>query len=136
MIRSAIPWGKFMCPGDELIFTCVTRGSQTTAWTSDEYVEPGTELDFGVFNIIGDTRTSPVNQSTVATLINNNNENGVVLLKSELRIACSIDNRNKKNISVQLLGKLECGRKGIFAMGLYIIVTTMAFKKKKFCSSS
>ena len=31
---------------------------QSIAWTSDEYVEPGTELDFGVFNIIGDTCTA------------------------------------------------------------------------------
>lgn len=98
-----------------------------------------------MFNIIGDTRTSPVNQSTVATLINNTNENGMVLLRSELRIivssqvatftiACAIDNGNKKNISLQLLGKLKCGRKGVFAIGLYIIVTTMAFLKK-FCPS-
>ena len=76
-----------LCPGEIVIFTCETRGSTILAWTSDEYIEPGgTRLELATFNDVGDIRTSPVNSNTVATLIDETNENGVDILVSTLRI--------------------------------------------------
>ncbi|MCG8621744.1 MAG: hypothetical protein MJE68_07065 [Proteobacteria bacterium] len=107
-----------VCPGQEINYTCETRGSQTLAWASDEYIEAdGSQLDFATFNTVGDTRTSPVNPNTVATLINKTNETGKVILESQLRIVvspqiatftitCLMDDGNKRNISLQLLGEL------------------------------
>lgn len=78
------PPNGLLCPGEVLTFTCATNGSSILAWISDEYI--GTQLGFATFNNIGDTRTSPMNPNTVATLINKTNENGVDMLVSTLRI--------------------------------------------------
>ena len=67
--------GEPLCPGEIVIFTCETRGSAILAWTSDEYIESdGTRMELATFNDVGDTRTSPINSNTVATLIDKTNE--------------------------------------------------------------
>ena len=84
LLTSSIPDDNLVCPGEPVTFTCVTKGSSTIAWRSEEYIEVGgTQLQFAVFNNVGDTRTSIVNPNTVATLINKTNEG---VLVSELRI--------------------------------------------------
>ena len=80
------------CPGEEVYITCVTRNSLLLLWTSDEYIGPGgIELEFAIFNDIGDTVVSPINPNTVATLINNTNEDGMMVLVSQLRIVTSVN---------------------------------------------
>ena len=70
-----------------MTFTCETRGSPILAWTSNEYIERGgTQLEFATFNDVGDTRISPVNPNTIATLIAKFYENGIGVLRSTLRI--------------------------------------------------
>ena len=76
-----------LCPGEEVNITCETRGSPILAWTSDEYIEQsGSYLEFTPFNNVGETRVSPVNPNTVATLINKTVEDGVQVLVPQLRI--------------------------------------------------
>ena len=87
LIISSNLTGERLCPGEIVIFTCETRGSTILAWTSDEYIEPGgTRLELATFNDVGDTRTSPVNLNTVATLISETRESGIDVLVSTLRI--------------------------------------------------
>jgi hypothetical protein len=135
IIQSTVPEGEMVCPGQEINFTCVIRGSQTVAWTSDEYIEAdGTRLDFATFNTVGDTRTSPVNPNTIATLISNTNETGEDVLESQLRIivspqismftiTCAIDDGNETNISLQLLGEfvlyIARGNKGAYTLSYF-----------------
>ena len=116
-ISSTVTDGEFVCPGQEITFNCETRGSQFVAWTSNEYIESdGTRLDFAQFNTVGQTKTSPINPNTIATLINKTNETGVDLLVSQLRIiilqqfdtlsvSCSRDNGTERTINLRLLGK-------------------------------
>ena len=77
-----------VCPGEEVTFTCETRGSPVITWSSDEYIGiRGTQLQFTIIDSVGTTRTSDhVNPNTVATLINVTNENGDDVLVSQLRI--------------------------------------------------
>lgn len=76
-----------LCPGEVVVLTCRTRGSSALAWTSDEYIEPGgTRIEFGTFNDIGQTKRSPINPNTVATLTRKTSEDGMDVLVSELRI--------------------------------------------------
>lgn len=83
---------KILCPGEDITFTCVTRGSPIIAWQSDEYIgEGGTQLEFATFNNQGDTDSSSVNPDTVATLTRNSNEDGVQVLESKLRVITSAE---------------------------------------------
>ena len=107
-----------LCPGEEINITCETRGSPIIAWTSDEYIERGgTQLQLAIFNNVGETRTSPINGNTVATLISNTIEGGVMVLQSQLRIIASADAtvtcinvaaEKSSTISIQLLGNHYC----------------------------
>ena len=117
IINSTLSEGELPCPGQEVNFTCETRGSRSIAWTSEEYIEQGgNPLILATFNAVGFTRTSPINNHTVATLINNTIEDGVPVLVTTLRIivssqfitfsvSCSRDNGTKTTVRLQLLGK-------------------------------
>ena len=104
-----------LCPGEEVLINCETRGSPIIAWTSEEYIEQGgTQLEFATFNNVGDTRISPVNPNTNATLIGKFDSNGnVQVLQSQLRIIASVDstvtcinvgNGMSTSIRIQILG--------------------------------
>ena len=117
MISSMVVDGESVCLGREINFTCQTSGSQSIAWTSSQYIDPdGSRLDFAQFNTVGQTKPSPINPNTTATLINKTNETGIDVLLSELRIiiipqfdtfsvSCSRDNGIETTISLRLLGK-------------------------------
>ena len=86
-VRHTLPDGQSPCPGEIITLTCVTRGSPILAWTSDQYIEQGgTQLEFATFNNEGETRSSPINTDTVATLTRKAMENGQQVLESQLRI--------------------------------------------------
>jgi hypothetical protein len=103
-----------LCPGEEVLITCETRGSEIIAWTSEEYIERGgTQLEFATFNNVGDIRISPVNPNTVANLTKNNIDNDVQVLWSQLHIRASVDstvtciqvgNGMSTSIRIQILG--------------------------------
>ena len=72
-------------PGQSVIFTCTTSGSQIIAWSSVHYVsESGLEIFFGSDNTVGLLKLSP-NNASVANLTM---VDGLVL-ESELHIMVS-----------------------------------------------
>ena len=84
-LTSTLENGQFACRGSRVTFTCVTRRSGGIAWTSDTYIGPnGAQLVFETdFSSPGDTRTS---ESTVATLIREQEDQGETVLESTLSI--------------------------------------------------
>ncbi|MCG8621182.1 MAG: hypothetical protein MJE68_04145 [Proteobacteria bacterium] len=72
---------------DEMIvFTCVVRGSDIMAWTSEEYIGTGgQQLPFAAAEPEGSVQRAIRNNQTVATLVTAVNT-GEVMIVSELRI--------------------------------------------------
>ena len=89
-INSTVPAGEHVCPEQDITFTCETRGSPTIAWASFDYIDVGSQLEFAVFNHLGDKRISPINPNTVATLVGSSiNDDGEQILVSELHLMAS-----------------------------------------------
>ena len=77
-----------VCSGEELIFTCVTKGSQILAWSSDEYIGSlGVQLEFTLSDTPGFLRASDDNPQTLATLIST--DSTMRIMVSTLRIIVS-----------------------------------------------
>ena len=80
--------GEIVCPGKEIIFTCVSRDAGIITWTSGEYV--GNPIDFISRDTPGETREGSVDPNTIATLIDSSIEQGTIpVLVSTLRITVS-----------------------------------------------
>ena len=61
--------------------------SPTIAWASVDYIDIGSQLEFGAFNMPGDMRISPITHDTVATLVKNRiDEDERQILISELHL--------------------------------------------------
>ena len=117
-LSSTVPAGVRVCPGQEITFTCVTEDSPTIAWESFDYIDVGSLLEFGAFNHPGDSRTSPINPDTVATLVGISiNKHGEQVLASELRlipipqfpissVSCVHGNGTKSTIVLSVQGEL------------------------------
>ena len=90
MISSSLPDRQVSCPGEEIIFTCVTRGSAVISWTSDEYIGRGDSLTFSTLDNLGETHTSTINPDVVATFVSDNNDGGTRVLESQLHIITSL----------------------------------------------
>ena len=91
-ITSTISDKHLVCPGDQVNFTCVTRGSDIIAWISKEYIDRGgTRVEFAAFN---EGETMRFGQSTVVTLVNADIVNGIRVLISRLTITVSSDYLN------------------------------------------
>lgn len=87
LITSVVPNQSQFCPREEVTITCVTRGSPTLNWRSNEYIEAvGNSLTLASFNKPGHTVPSSVNMDTNATLVSKSIENGEQVLVSQLRI--------------------------------------------------
>ena len=71
---------------DEIVvFTCIVRGSNSMAWTSDEYIGTGGQrLEFSAAEPAGTTLSAVGNSQTTAELINATIDEIIV---SELRIS-------------------------------------------------
>lgn len=92
--------GHRPCPGDTIIFTCITNGSSSHAWRSDEYIGVGgIQLEFATFDNPGVIRTPSNNpaSSTLARLVAvGNREQRVLQSKLELTVTADY---NKSTIS-------------------------------------
>ena len=87
-ITTDISAGEIVCPGNEVIFTCVVRDTGIIAWTSDEYI--GDRLEFNSRDMFGETRQGSIDPNTIATFVNSSIEEGSILvLVSQLRIIVS-----------------------------------------------
>ena len=94
VLNSTLPKGQLACPGDEITFTCMIRGSPTLtnliiAWSSIHYIGENDLLQFTTSNMMGNTYSSMINVDVVATLTNNAIVSGVSVLESQLRIIVS-----------------------------------------------
>ena len=88
-ITSTISSERLVCPGDQVNFTCETRGSDIIAWTSVEYINPqtgGTRIEFSAFDV---GVIKQIDQNTVATLVSAESINEVRVLTSRLTIIVS-----------------------------------------------
>ena len=87
MVATTISDKQVVCPGDQVNFTCETRGSDIIAWTSKEYINRGgTRVDFAAFNV---GVTMRIGKNTVATLVSADVINGIRVLVSQLMITVS-----------------------------------------------
>ena len=79
--------GQSACPKENVIFTCIVRGSRTLSWASDEYIGTGgTQLEFSTADHDGLRVNSTVNPDTFAVLTNVTDDGETILLESELHI--------------------------------------------------
>ena len=93
-LRSTLCEGNRTCQGEEVIFTCTVRGPSSLAvlvlaWSSAEYIGQGGSLQLSTANMIGGIETSTSMDGSItatATLTNNTNDNGELILESTLRI--------------------------------------------------
>ena len=67
-------------------FTCVTRGSPTLAWSSDDYIGEGALVELLSIDTQGTARASTYNNNTIATLTCNNGDDQTFVLESTLHI--------------------------------------------------
>lgn len=80
--------GGFVCPR-VVTFTCVTRGSPTIAWSSDQYIGTGNaQITFSAsINFVGDAFISRIDDRNIAIFTQNKvNTNGKRVLESILRL--------------------------------------------------
>ena len=76
-----------VCPGDQVNFTCETRGSDIIAWISEEYINRGgTRVEFAAFDV---GVTMQIGQNAVITLVSADVFNGIRVLTSQLMITVS-----------------------------------------------
>ena len=72
-----------------VLFTCVTRDSPILAWSSDEYIGRGVQLEFTSADQPESIMRSNINPDTIATLVAITIESNEVVLQSILRINAS-----------------------------------------------
>ena len=91
-----------VCSGEELTFTCVTRGSLILAWSSDEYIGGlGVQLEFTMSDTPGFLRASDDNPRTLATLISTVTDSTMRnIMVSTLRIIVS-DNTSYPSVTCE-----------------------------------
>ena len=98
VLSSSLPEGQGVCPGDKIMFTCVTNGSASLAWISDDYIgRGGIQLEFASFDSPGKiarNRISPI--GTQASLISKEIEENEtqVILESQLDVIVTSDYPN------------------------------------------
>lgn len=95
VLSSQLPEGQRVCPGDQIVFTCMTNGSASLAWSSDDYIgRGGIQLEFASFHDpgrIARNQGSPI--GTQATLISKEIEENETkgILESQLNIIVTSD---------------------------------------------
>jgi hypothetical protein len=95
---STLREGNHTCPGEEVIFTCTIRDSSFSsvlllAWSSTEYIGQGELLQLSTENVVGSREVVTSTDGSVtatATLTNNVNVNGVLILESVLHITAVV----------------------------------------------
>ena len=115
VLESTLSGDRFICSGEVVIFTCTTRGSPILEWFSEEYIGTGGDR---LQILSGSNRnTSSINPDAVATRISVTDDNGVIVIVSELRIIASIsyptatvscsngDPRLMQNTTFRIFGK-------------------------------
>ena len=75
----------------QIIFTCITRGSPILEWFSEEYIGTGDDrLQFPSIHCIGVNKTSRIDPNAVATCLSVS-QAGETVIQSQLIIIASLD---------------------------------------------
>ena len=113
---NTLPDGQWACANEEVNFTCIARVQGTQSWLSYDYIGGGgRSLEFASVDSIGAQRTSTINPSVYALLINNALVGGMRFLTSVLHIVvwggqlnqsiiCRTSNNSEKESVIQILG--------------------------------
>ena len=122
MLSSTLRDGHRTCPGDKVIFNCVTNGSASHAWRSDEYIgQGGIQLEFASYDSQGFIRSNPAsNIGTFATLIAiENRTQGIIRSQLEITVTSDypnatisclhVDTGSSNTTAFQLLGTFISG---------------------------
>ena len=111
------PNRNVFCNGEEVIFTCETRGSATLEWRGDSFYV-GDPIGLPEFRNISFIAPSSSNADTIATLTQNYLDDGVRVLVSTLRITalsaessgsvvCAVPRGNGESFDFKVLGELH-----------------------------
>ena len=111
MLRSSV---EQICPGNTILFTCTTNGSSTLAWSSEDYIGSGRQLEFRSIDENGTIKISAFNPETFATLTAINT-NGPVLTSilriiprpttPNISISCTNAGGETSTVTIPLAGK-------------------------------
>jgi hypothetical protein len=116
-LESSLSADRLVCPGEVIIFTCITRGSPILEWFSEQYI--GTGRDLLQISSESARNTSSITPDAVAVRTNVSiaSETGDTVIVSELRITASIkypiatvscsngDQRFLQNVTFRIFGK-------------------------------
>ena len=83
-----------VCPNDQIILTCVVRGSYPIlSWTSDHHITSNQPIEFSPSSMVGIPKSDHNNPDTTATLTSKRSDGGIQILTSELTIMVSSGHR-------------------------------------------
>ena len=88
-LTSTLLFKKFSYSGDVVTFICVTKGSVSIVWFSDQYIDGHVE-----FAAVDDGVPRQINPNVVATLVSAEVVNGTQILTSQLMITVTSDYAN------------------------------------------
>ena len=108
--------GQSACPEESLVFTCEVYEANTLVWTSDEYIGAQLQLDYNIYDDVGQINKSYIDpDNNYANLTSNNNNN---FLQSELHIRSNLSSQvscksaasgeSKQSIDLNVLGNGMC----------------------------
>lgn len=101
-VNSTLCDGEVACAYSNITFTCVTRGSNSLSWNSEDYIGPGNaELGFSTLSNEGATSVSSTFPMTVATLIQVFDDGQAIVLVSTLDIVVTSASPSLKSITCQ-----------------------------------
>ena len=87
-VNTTLPSDRQVCPGEEVSFICVVQG-EILSWSSEEYMgRDGERLEFATVDKPNETSNY---SSTVATLLNKIERNGVTEIVSQLKLIASAE---------------------------------------------
>ena len=117
-LTSSLPYGQGACPGDTIMFTCITYGSASHAWISEEYIGTGgLQLEFATYHNPGEIASNAAEPDTYAELLVRNET--LRVLKSQLHVTVTsshpsanvsclfVDTHEQNTTGFQLLGKFH-----------------------------
>ena len=121
-LSSTLIFTEFAYPGNEVIFSCVAKGSANVIWLSDEYIgdTEGNENNLTSGDVGIPKRISSY---TEAILVSANNSNGTRILVSKLKINVSSEypNPSVTCVNVDGLSKETISFKILTGMYLFVV---------------
>lgn len=122
-VTSTLRDGEVACAHSNVTFTCVTRGSSSMAWSSEDYIGPGnTQLGFSTFSRVGATSVSSTFPTTVATFTQKFMDGQVQVLVSTLDIVVSSASSSLKSVTCRHNDDGLTNTTSFYVIGIIIII--------------